>query len=103
MHLDVWTWWRRPAEVQIEHQNWGEKGDYERVMVIGARLVGLNISEIDDLLGFSHTAIFGVYRALEKSKYPVTFMPVVHTGTIDMNDAIRESFAQVLKEEHFID
>ncbi len=36
--------------------------DFEHGMVVGARRTGLNISKTADLLGFSRTAIFRVYR-----------------------------------------
>ena len=36
--------------------------DFEHDMVVGARRVGLSISDTADLLGFSHTAISRVYR-----------------------------------------
>lgn len=48
----------------------GKKGnylkDFERCTVVGARKVGLSISEIADLLGFSCTITFRVYRTLSK-------------------------------------
>ncbi len=43
----------------------GKKGDlrdFERGMVVGARRAGLIISKTADLLGFSRTTIFRVYR-----------------------------------------
>ncbi len=54
----------------------GKKGDlsgFERGMVVGARRAGLSISKTADLLGFSQTTIFRVYReGSEKEKYPVS-------------------------------
>ncbi len=44
----------------------GKKGDFERVMVVRARRAGLSISKTADRLGFSRTAISGVYREWSK-------------------------------------
>jgi len=44
----------------------GKKGDlrhFERGMVVGARRAGLSISQSAQLLGFSHTTIYKVYKA----------------------------------------
>uniref|UniRef100_A0A9J8C1B0 Transposase Tc1-like domain-containing protein n=1 Tax=Cyprinus carpio carpio TaxID=630221 RepID=A0A9J8C1B0_CYPCA len=40
----------------------GDLSDFERGMVVGARRSGLSISKTADLLGFSHTTIYRVYR-----------------------------------------
>ncbi len=40
----------------------GDLSDFERGMVVGARRAGLSISKTADLLGFSRTTIFRVYR-----------------------------------------
>jgi len=40
----------------------GDLSDIERGMVVGARRAGLSVSESADLLGFSPTAIPGVYK-----------------------------------------
>ncbi len=43
----------------------GKKGDlrdFERGMFVGARRSGLSISKTTELLGFSRTTIFRVYR-----------------------------------------
>ncbi len=40
----------------------GDLSDFERGMVVGARRAGLSISKTADLLGFSSTTIFRVYR-----------------------------------------
>ncbi|KAF7665220.1 hypothetical protein LDENG_00148810 [Lucifuga dentata] len=40
----------------------GDLSDFERGMVVGARRAGLSITEIADLLGYSHTTISRVYR-----------------------------------------
>ncbi len=40
----------------------GDLSDVEHIMIIGARRAGLSISKTADLLGFSHTTIFTVYR-----------------------------------------
>ncbi len=40
----------------------GDLSDYESGMLVGARLAGLSISKTADLLGFSRTTIFRVYR-----------------------------------------
>ena len=42
--------------------------DFERVMVIGFRHTGLNVSVTADLLGFSHINISWVYRDWSKEK-----------------------------------
>lgn len=44
----------------------GKKDDlnyFECVMVVGARWIGLSVSETAALLRFSHTTISGIYRA----------------------------------------
>ncbi len=47
----------------------GDLSDFERGIVVGARRVGLSISETDDLLVFSRTTISRVYREwYEKEK-----------------------------------
>ncbi len=47
----------------------GDLSDFERGMVVGARRAGLSISKTADLLGFSQTTIFRVYReGSEKEK-----------------------------------
>ncbi len=40
----------------------GDLSDFERGMVVGARRAGLSISKTADLLGFSQTTIFRIYR-----------------------------------------
>ncbi len=57
-------WWRRLAEVQTEHQNGEEMGFKWLWKWNGccARRAGLRISKTADLLGFSRTTIFRVYR-----------------------------------------
>ena len=40
----------------------GDLSDFERGMVVCARQAGLSISKTVDLLGFSRTTIFRVYR-----------------------------------------
>lgn len=39
--------------------------DFECCKIFGARWADLHISEIDDLLGFSNTIIYKVYRVKE--------------------------------------
>ncbi len=42
-------------------------------MVVGARRAGLSISKTADILGFSPTTIYSVYREWsKKEKYPVS-------------------------------
>ncbi len=51
----------------------GDLSDFERGMFVGARRAGLSISKTADLLGFSSTSIYMVYREWsEKEKYPVS-------------------------------
>ncbi len=40
----------------------GDLSDFERGMVVGARRAGLSILQTADLLGFSCTTIYRVYR-----------------------------------------
>ncbi len=40
----------------------GDLSDFERKMVVRARRTGLSISKTADLLGFSRTTIYRVYR-----------------------------------------
>ena len=40
----------------------GDLGDFERGMVVGDRQDGLSIKKTADLLGFSRTTIYRVYR-----------------------------------------
>ncbi len=46
----------------IRIENKGDLSDFERGMVVCARRAGLSISITADLLGFSRTTIFRVYR-----------------------------------------
>lgn len=49
----------------------GKKGDlcdFEHAVVVGARRAGLSISGTADLLGFSDTTIFRVYRERSKNE-----------------------------------
>ncbi len=46
----------------IRIENKGDLSDFERGMVVCARRTGLSISITADLLGFSRTTIFRVYR-----------------------------------------
>lgn len=50
MHLGMQTWSRQPAKVQSEHQKKHDLSDFESGIVVSARRVGLNVS---DLLGLS--------------------------------------------------
>ncbi len=56
-------WWRRPAEVQTEHQNGEENGfKWLKVEWLLCHTAGLSISKTADLLGFSRITISRVYR-----------------------------------------
>ncbi len=76
MHLGIYMWWRRLAEVQTEHQNGEERGFKWLWTWNGClcRRAGLSISKTADLLGFSRTTVSIGFteNGLKKRKYPVS-------------------------------
>ncbi len=63
MHLGIYMWWRRLAEVQTEHQNGEERGFKWLWTWNGCwcQMVGV-FKKTADLLGFSCITISSVYR-----------------------------------------